>query len=304
MNTQNSDTNKKATRIFYEGWLDYILSCEQDWGKEYAAELAKAILLSIFGRDYDTSKATIDAYIKGTVLPLSDAAQERYQRSIINGGKGGATLTLSKEDNLLIAQMRQQRKTQKEIAQHFKVSEKTIQRSEGWQNWQLLLADRTGQNWTKPDRTEVDNWTRQDRTGQNLYVYEYEYDNVYNNDNENEYDNNSSVAQHCIPYIIEKNNIVDSRTGEVVAKIEDANYGREDYWDNVENPVLELQEDPSLAAVLSKYPNYLSLPMLGADCSFPDKQGWAFPPFSAPREKQHLDAAALGYRLCKIEKED
>lgn len=135
----------------------------------------------------------------------------------------------------------------------------------------------------------------------NQYVYDYEYEYEYDYDYDYEYDNNSSVVQPNT-IVVQQDNIVDSKTGEILAKVNEANYEREDYWDNVTNPIFELQEDPTLATALAKYPNYLTLPMLGADNSFPNGDGWAFPPNGAAREQQHLDAAALGYRLCKLEK--
>lgn len=302
MKVQNTNTEKIPTRIVYEGWLDYILSCEQEIGPEYAAKLTKAILCAIFGRNYKTDSKMINSYIEGTVLPLSIAAQKRYIGSKENGKKGGAPSLLDENDNLEIAQMRKQKITQKAIAQHFGVSEDTIRRSEGWSNWKELIESQ--QNLAEPSKTNSDvlpdlqeNYRKPGKTPQapqNLYVYDYVYDNNYVND----YDDNNSFCS----LIIQRDNIVNSKTGEVLAKVNEANYEREDYWDNVTNPVFELQEDPTLAAALTKYPNYLTLPMLNADNSFPDKSGWAFPPSGAAREQQHLDAAALGYRLCKLEK--
>lgn len=122
----------------------------------------------------------------------------------------------------------------------------------------------------------------------NQYYNEYVYENEYE-------------------YTISNGWVVSTKSGEALAEIAKANYDREDYWDNVTDPILKIQEDPSLLKILSVCPNYLSFPMLNDDTSYPeeDKKGWLYEdPQSAekPRAEQHFDAANKDYRLSKFYK--
>lgn len=238
-------------------------------------------MCAAFDRPIKSERPSILNYIGGNILPLIDAARERRQKQVDNGSKGGATKKLTEEDNATIAQMRQQKTTQKEIAQYFGVSEDTIRRSKGWSDWRQITENT--KKPAEPGKTncevlpELQDFTakpsKTPQAPQNLYVYVYDY--VYVDEYENE------ECRYTVD--LEKKEIKGS---EIVEE--------------------DLKNDPSLRQVLLQYPDYLTFPFTGEDGNCYDKQtgeviwiGYPGAFHSSRRLEFHLEAAAQGYRLCK-----
>ena len=82
------------------------------------------------------------------VLPAMGATNLRYRRSISNGRKGGRKRTFSNEE-LIQAIKEQGLKSQKELAEYFGCSVRTIARRQADDTYQLQF-----ENWEKWHRSE------------------------------------------------------------------------------------------------------------------------------------------------------
>lgn len=120
-------------------------------------------MLAATGGDIETDKKSIVNFIHGCCLPNIVAARDRYNKAVEGGKKGGRPKKLNEDDEQVIAQLKEEGKTSKEIGQLFGVSDKTIRRSGGW---------------TKPK--EMDKMSGQN---QNLYKDIYNDNDIYK-DNE------------------------------------------------------------------------------------------------------------------------
>lgn len=126
--------------IFYGSWRKVLEGIASSQGKDYAKEVLWNIMLMSTAGDIETDDPFIINFIEGVILPVVDAARERYDRAKKGGQKGGRPALLTEEQNKEIAAMRSQGLKQTEIAKAFDVSVDTIRRSFGWQNWQNYLA--------------------------------------------------------------------------------------------------------------------------------------------------------------------
>lgn len=126
--------------IFYGSWRKVLEGIASSQGKDYAKEVLWNIMLMSTAGDIETDDPFIINFIEGVILPVVDAARERYDRAKKGGQKGGRPALLTEEQNKEIAAMRSQGLKQTEIAKAFDVSVDTIRRSSGWQNWQNYLA--------------------------------------------------------------------------------------------------------------------------------------------------------------------
>ena len=145
--------------VFYGSWRDTLEGFKEDFGEEYAREALWNLMTMATAGDVETNKKSIIGFVQGACMPNIEAAQDRYEKAIANGHKGGRPKHLSEEDNVIIATMRKEGRKQSEIATAFGVSVDTIRRCGGWQNWQnytakqqnlLLDTEITQQNLAKP----------------------------------------------------------------------------------------------------------------------------------------------------------
>lgn len=166
--------------IFYGSWRKVLEGIASSQGKDYAKEVLWNIMLMSTAGDIETDDPFIINFIEGVILPVVDAARERYDRAKKGGQKGGRPALLTEEQNKEIAAMRSQGLKQTEIAKAFDVSVDTIRRSFGWQNWQNYLAKpakvlpvllgEKQQNLAKPS-SKMQNPYK--------YIYNYNYKDTY-----------------------------------------------------------------------------------------------------------------------------
>lgn len=126
--------------VFYGSWREVLEGYREDFGDEYAKETLWNLMLMATAGDVETDKKSIINFVRGACMPNIEAAQDRYEKAIKNGAKGGRPKAISENDNKTIASMRFEGKKQIEIARYFNVSCDTIRRSDGWQNWQNYTA--------------------------------------------------------------------------------------------------------------------------------------------------------------------
>lgn len=94
--------------IFYGSWRKVLEGIASSQGKDYAKEVLWNIMLMSTAGDIETDDPFIINFIEGVILPVVDAARERYDRAKKGGQKGGRPALLTEEQNKEIAAMRSQ----------------------------------------------------------------------------------------------------------------------------------------------------------------------------------------------------
>lgn len=129
--------------VFYGNWMNTVEGYREDFGDEYADEVLLNIIYYGTTGKILSNKKSIVGFIEGSVAPNIDSAKNRYEKAQNGGARGGRQKLIGYEENVQIALLKLQGKTQKEIALIMEVSDSTIKRSEGWKDPDKF---KTGQN--------------------------------------------------------------------------------------------------------------------------------------------------------------
>lgn len=133
--------------VFYGNWMNTIEGHREDFGDEYADEMLINIIYYGTTGKILSNKKSIIGFIEGSVAPNINSAKSRYEKACAGGEKGGRQKLIGKEENIQIALLKLQGKSQKETAAILGVSDSTIKRSEGWKNpEEFRLKAELGQN--------------------------------------------------------------------------------------------------------------------------------------------------------------
>lgn len=112
-----------ANMVFYESWLETVDAFEKMIGIDFAKEAIYALVyLSIRG-EVKTENDLILGWIKGSCLPNVQSAQEKYQRAVEAGKKGGRPKELDYDE---IYRLKDNGDSIKEIASKMGLTEESI----------------------------------------------------------------------------------------------------------------------------------------------------------------------------------
>lgn len=112
-----------ANMVFYESWLETVDAFEKMMGIDFAKEAIYALVyLSIRG-EIKTENDLILGWIKGSCLPNVQSAQEKYQRAVEAGKKGGRPKELDYDE---IYRLKDNRNSIKEIAAKMGLTEDSV----------------------------------------------------------------------------------------------------------------------------------------------------------------------------------
>ena len=129
--------------VFYRTWVDSI-NILRKIDKDLALEAYDAIVnYGLNGEIYEGNlmvQAVLPSIMQGI-----DNAKERYQKAVENGKKGGRPTKINGSE---VVKLRNEGKTQKEIAEKLGCSERTVSRK-------LNEADKTRQNLNVNDNVNV-----------------------------------------------------------------------------------------------------------------------------------------------------
>jgi hypothetical protein len=144
--------------VFYGSWREVLEGFREDFGMEYAQETLWNLMLMATAGDIETDKKSIINFVRGACMPNIEAAQDRYEKSQLNGQKGGRPKLLSDLDDVTIATLRKEGRTAVQIGQLLGVSEKTVRRTEGWKNYKdyNCATDKTDKTDPKTQNPEKD----------------------------------------------------------------------------------------------------------------------------------------------------
>lgn len=138
--------------VWYESWWNTILSFDRRLGEEFGNKLIRNIIYYGMTGDFLITEDDIDydmitGYITGSIARNIDNAKNRYEKACAGGEKGGRQKLIGEKENIQIALLKLQGKSQKETAAILGVSDSTIKRSEGWKNpEEFRLKAELGQN--------------------------------------------------------------------------------------------------------------------------------------------------------------
>ena len=108
--------------VFYGSWRTLL----QSFDKETAKELLYQIMLVGTGTELETENEVIRGIVEGAIRPNIKASQQRYEKAVEGGKKGGrARIELPMEEN---TELLKSGRTQKEVAELYGVSDDTIRR--------------------------------------------------------------------------------------------------------------------------------------------------------------------------------
>ena len=144
--------------VFYGSWRDTLEGFREDFGEEYAKEALWNLMTMATAGDIETDKKSIIGFVQGACMPNIEAAQDRYEKAVAAGQKGGRPKLLSVSDEKSVAAYRRQGYTAIQIGEILGVNEKTIRRSQGWREYQTfgLEADKTDKTDTKTQNPDID----------------------------------------------------------------------------------------------------------------------------------------------------
>lgn len=130
---------KRKSFVVYDSFLDMI---EIVPDKEDKLQLALAMLKYGLGReDMELDNPYLNAMFTGIKANI-DAAQNRYDKAVESGKRGGRPSSISKEE---IQELKAEGKTQKQIAEMLGISERTVRRY-----WNIVSDDEVYQKVSKP----------------------------------------------------------------------------------------------------------------------------------------------------------
>lgn len=152
--------------IFYGSWRNTFEGFRKEFGDAYAYEALWNLMMMGTGGDYETEKQSIIGFLEGSCLPNILASRDKYEKA----KNGGRPSKIGMKDDEEIALLRHQGKTQAEIAKIFGVSEKTIQRRDGWKYYYEFLPDKTGQKDLSSCQRDGQNWTGQEVKKSKPYI--------------------------------------------------------------------------------------------------------------------------------------
>lgn len=103
------EKEKTNNMVFYESWLETVDAFEKMMGIDFAKEMVYALVYLAIRGEIKTENELILGWIKGSCLPNIRSAQERYQKAVEAGKRGGRpkeldyeTINLLKEEGLTI----------------------------------------------------------------------------------------------------------------------------------------------------------------------------------------------------------
>lgn len=139
------------------------------------------------------SDNTIVNSLMSAFIPNIDAAQDRYDKAVESGKRGGRPSSINKDE---VQELKAEGKTQKQIAEMLGISERTVQR-----HWNTTGHDKTTRQDTTTTRQEHDtrqNTTKLNDTNNIINIEEkITRQNLNNNINNNINNNNNNNVVSC-----------------------------------------------------------------------------------------------------------
>lgn len=117
------EETKTNNMVFYASWLETIDSFEKAMGSDFAKEMIYALVYLAIRGEIKTENELILGWIKGSCLPNVRSAQEKYQKAIEAGKRGGRPKELDYET---IYRLKQDGATIKEIATEMELTEESV----------------------------------------------------------------------------------------------------------------------------------------------------------------------------------
>lgn len=117
------EKEKTNNMVFYESWLETIDSFEKAMGPDFAKEMIYALVYLAIRGEIKTENELILGWIKGSCLPNIRSAQERYQKAVEAGKRGGRPKELNYET---IHQLKEDGMSIKDIAEEMDLTEESV----------------------------------------------------------------------------------------------------------------------------------------------------------------------------------
>lgn len=124
---------KNNAFVFY-GSFEKAIS---EWSEDIQFQCYKALISYGLNGTYESDNQVVNS-LMSVFIPNIDAAQNRYDKAVESGKRGGRPSSISKEE---IQELKAEGKTQKQIAEMLGISERTVRRY-----WNGQQDKTTGQN--------------------------------------------------------------------------------------------------------------------------------------------------------------
>lgn len=111
---------KNNAFVFY-GSFEKAIS---EWSEDIQFQCYKALINYGLNGTYESDNQVVNS-LMSVFIPNIDAAQNRYDKAVESGKRGGRPSSISKEE---IQELKAEGKTQKQIAEMLGISERTVRR--------------------------------------------------------------------------------------------------------------------------------------------------------------------------------
>lgn len=175
---------KNNAFVFY-GSFEKAIS---EWSEDIQFQCYKALISYGLNGTYESDNQVVNS-LMSVFIPNIDAAQNRYDKAVESGKRGGRPSSISKEE---IQELKAEGKTQKQIAEMLGISERTVQR-----HWNTTKHDKTTRQNTTTTRQEHDtrqNTTKLNDTNNIINIEEKITRQNLNNNINNNINNNNVVS--------------------------------------------------------------------------------------------------------------
>lgn len=135
---------KNNAFVFYRSFYEAI----KNWSDDIRLQCYDALTSYGLNGTYESDNQVVNS-LMSVFIPNIDAAQNRYDKAVENGKRGGRPSSISKEE---IQELKAEGKTQKQIADMLGISERTVRRYWNGQNYRTQSGHKqdtkrtTGQN--------------------------------------------------------------------------------------------------------------------------------------------------------------
>ena len=144
--------NKKYDNfVFYSSWLETLKGFADEFSEEYAKDALWCLTNCAITGEMTTNKKSIQGWVTGSCLPNIQAAQERYKKSVGDGGQDGRPR--DEERDAEIIALSKQGISKKNIAQKCNCSSKTVTRV--LQHYGVDITGCDDKNMDKSDTEDI-----------------------------------------------------------------------------------------------------------------------------------------------------